>query len=381
MSSGRKSRAEPTNSKRTSNREKTPVKSEQGTNDMHAHSIKEFLNDVPVEPMRAEYCRIKETDLTKYVLRFDAFAAKKKENRKFNRYHNVFPYDYNRIILETPVDGSDYLNGSYITGPKSHFSGKTKDPEAIEGSDLSKYSNINFLATQGPLPETSEQHWRAIYENDVDIVVMLTRVKEGDKEKCIAYWPELGLPIRYGPYEFVLNDESELRPGVIRRDFLMMDCETDDYYSDKEVIHLQYIEWPDYGVPQEMDHLLKTVNEVRDIISAQKGRREKFNILVHCSAGVGRTGSFFALYQLMEKVEEIVKSKNKTSKDNPGANALNANKDVINIYDTVLSLRSKRVEMVQSWEQYRYLYGSVVAYARQLSGLPPLVQNKTSKTT
>ena len=152
----------------------------------------------------------------------------------------------------------------------------------------------------------------------------------------------------------------------------MMDSESLALNCENEVIQLHYLDWPDLGVPQETDHLIKAVKDVRDIILEDKDRREKFTVLVHCSAGVGRTGTFFALYKLMEDVDEILKTKEDSQKKSGNKASDMVNSDIINIYNTVFSLRSKRVEMVQTWGQYKYLYGSVVAYAREKKGLPKL---------
>ena len=143
-----------------------------------------------------------------------------------------------------------------------------------------------------------------------------------------------------------------------------MDCDSLALNCEKEVIQFHYLDWPDLGVPQDIDFLIEVVNDIRKIISEDKTRKDKFTILVHCSAGVGRTGTFLALYKLMEEVDEIIKKREKT-----GNKTLESSPETINVYNTVLSLRSKRVEMVQTWEQYKYLYGSIVRYAREKSGL------------
>ena len=328
------------------------------------HTIEKFLSDSPPEPARSEFTKVKDNDQTKHVLKFDAIQSKTNENRPFNRHPNIYPYDYNRIVLQTPIDGNDYINGSYITGEKSvkRFQTKT-DISYMESatSDLSKFANINFLSTQGPLKKTTQHHWQAVYENHVDVIIMLTKTVEGVKDKCYTYWPAAGeLPIRSGQYEVTNFDEQTERDGVIRRDFLVMDCDSPALHCENEVVHLQYLDWPDLGVPQDINYLINAVNDLRKIIlekvSENEGREEKFNVLVHCSAGVGRTGTFLALYKLLDDVDELLKSKTGT----------------INIFNTVLSLRSKRVEMVQTWEQYKYLYGSIIAYSREKSGLPKL---------
>lgn len=344
--------------------EKTPAQSNSANPDYN-HSLQEFLSeDSLLVPKKAEYTSLKDFDQRIHVLKFDGLTAKKAENRPFNRYNNIYPYDYNRIVLEKPVAGSDYINGSYITGEKSTLRFNPKSLVSLgDLSDISQFSNINFMVTQGPMEKTKEQHWQVVYENEVDVIVMLTKAVEGMKEKCIEYWPSEGPPTCSGQYDISSKEENILRPGVMRRDILVMDCESMALYCEQEVAHLQYLDWPDLGVPKELDHLIKAVQDVREIVlekMSSKRKEDKINILVHCSAGVGRTGTFLALYKLMEDVDEILKNSDSTSSTS------------INIYNTVFALRSKRVEMVQTWEQYKYLYGSVCIYARQKKGLPKL---------
>ena len=99
--------------------------------------------------------------------------------------YNILPFDYNRVRLKTPINGTDYINASYITGIKSNqLQGKSNDNErrsVNHSSDLARFSNINFFASQGPLPNTCAHHLQMIFENDIYIVIMLTKIKEADR--------------------------------------------------------------------------------------------------------------------------------------------------------------------------------------------------------
>ena len=339
----------------------------------YQHHISDFLSDVILEPTKYEFKKLKERDQRKHVLKISADVARRRENVQLNRFINIFPYDYNRIKLQLPSSGNDYLNGSHITGPLSSTS--SNEPPGVRDSlqdelcqDYSKYDNVNFLASQGPLAETLEQHWQAIYENDVDIIVMLTDLIEGGNQKCEQYWPSnSGGTERYGCYDVMLMSEECPRPEILNRKLYLLDTRDNDSKrktgKEKQITHLHYVGWPDYGVPEQNDHIVNLVQDVRSIIKNDTDRNKRFNVLVHCSAGVGRTGTFIALYQLMEQIEMIVE---KRSMMNEESNSLNENQS-LNIFTTVFQLRFKRVEMVQSWVQYKYLYASVSEYARQIT--------------
>jgi protein tyrosine phosphatase len=332
-----------------------------------------------LEPTKYEYKKLKERDQRKHVLKIHADVARRRDHLQLNRFINIYPYDFNRIKLQVPVSGSDYLNGSYISGPKSvkNSNDSSMMMETRQTMDYSKYENISFLATQGPLPETLEHHWQAIYENDVDIIVMLTKMVEGARggqpgnKKCDQYWPSgVGETTAYGTYDVTLVSEEHPRAELIKRQLYLLDtremCDKRRTGKFKSATHLHYVGWPDYGVPEENNHIVELVKDVRRIIKDDTERTEKCNILVHCSAGVGRTGTFIALYQLMEKIENIL-----MERQMPGTSDSATTVDGIqhiNIFSTVYGLRSKRVEMVQSWVQYKYLYASVSAYAAQING-------------
>ena len=343
----------------------------------YAHPIDDFLEIVSLEPTKYEYKKLKERDQRKNVLKINADVAKRRNNLHWNRFINIYPYDFNRIKLQVPIANNDYLNGSYITGDKSMKDSKNS-PTLVGGEtmagrgraiDYSKYENVNFLATQGPLSETVDHHWQAIYENNVDMIVMLTKLVEGDgNTKCEQYWPSnVGETSRFGSYDVMLVSEENPRPTEVRRQLYLLDtresCNKRKTGGEKSIIHLHYVGWPDYGVPEENDHIVNLVKDVREIIKGDTTRKQNYNILVHCSAGVGRTGTFIALYKLMEEIEAIMERRLELS-----SNTLNNDNQKINIFSTVFSLREKRVEMVQSWAQYKYLYASVSTYASQLNG-------------
>ena len=339
----------------------------------YQHHIDDFLGNVALEPTKYEFKKLKELDQRKHVINTKADVARRQENLLLNRFINIYPYDYNRIKLQFSPSGTDYINGSYITGPLSsktiaENSNLRNSVEEELCHDWSKYNNINFIATQGPLLETLDHHWQTIYENDVDIIVLLTSLIEGGKEKCQQYWPSnSGDTEGYGCYDVMLMSEEKPRSEILKRKLYLLDTRDNDIKrktgKSKEITHLHYVGWPDYGVPEQNDHIVNLVKDVRSIIKEDYDRNKRCNVLVHCSAGVGRTGTFIALYQMMEKIETMIENRSVMAQDNDAV----AENQTLNIFTTVLQLRSKRVEMVQSWVQYKYLYASVSEYARQIS--------------
>ena len=122
--------------------------------DKYSYPVQKFLSNPTIEPEKSEYKQLKEIDRAKHVAPFSSDVAKLPDNKKFNRYINILPYDFNRIKLKDPVDGIDYINGSHITGSLSNENPQNNldaEENAIKSFEFSKFRNINFLATQGPL--------------------------------------------------------------------------------------------------------------------------------------------------------------------------------------------------------------------------------------
>ena len=345
--------------------------------DKYSYPVEKFLQETPIEPEKSEYRQLKEIDQVKHVLPFTNDVAKLGDNKKLNRYINILPYDFNRIKLRVPIDCIDYINGSYITGPlSSESSDQDVDlEEPITPCSVSKYRNVNFIATQGPLQMTLVHHWQAIYENDVDIIVMLTKLREGgDKDypamgtvKCSQYWPTtMEYPINVGNFRITLEEETDFTSDIKKRILSVKNINDDSENSDNSepkriITQLHYVGWPDYGVPEGDDvlSLSNLVKKVRYVIQSNQSKltqMRRSTVLVHCSAGVGRTGTFIIMYKVMDQIEEMFADNSvKTEK--------------IDIFNEVLALRSKRVEMVQSWAQYKFLYKSISEYIKHINSL------------
>ncbi|TMS01525.1 hypothetical protein E3U43_009293 [Larimichthys crocea] len=261
-------------------------------------------------------------------------AADLPVNRPKNRYTNILPYDFSRVklICMHNDEGSDYVNANYIPGYK----------HAKE-----------YIATQGPLPETRNDFWKMVLQQKSPIIVMLTQCNERRRVKCDHYWPFTDEPVMYGEISVEMLSESESPEWTIRKFRLGYADESQD------VLHLNYTSWPDHGVPtvNAIESILQFVHIVR-----QQANRTKDPIVVHCSAGVGRTGTFIALDRLMQHIREH---------------------EFADILGMVSEMRSHRLSMVQTEEQYVFIHQCVLLMwqkKKQQSITSDVIYENASKT-
>ncbi|XP_062059209.1 receptor-type tyrosine-protein phosphatase beta isoform X2 [Lepus europaeus] len=244
------------------------------------------------------------------------------ENRGKNRYNNILPYDASRVKLSNVDDDpcSDYINASYIPG--NNF-------------------RREYVATQGPLPGTKDDFWKMAWEQNVHNIVMVTQCVEKGRVKCDHYWPADQDSLYYGDLILQMISESVLPEWTIR-EFKI--CSEEQLDAHRLIRHFHYTVWPDHGVPETTQSLIQFVRTVRDYINRSPGAGPT---VVHCSAGVGRTGTFIALDRILQQLDS---------------------KDSVDIYGAVHDLRLHRVHMVQTECQYVYLHQCVrdVLRARKL---------------
>ncbi|XP_054034289.1 receptor-type tyrosine-protein phosphatase beta [Dryobates pubescens] len=235
------------------------------------------------------------------------------ENRGKNRYNNILPYDTSRVKLSNVDDDpcSDYINASYIPG--NNF-------------------RREYIATQGPLPGTKDEFWKMAWEQNVHNVVMVTQCVEKGRVKCDHYWPLDQDSLYYGDLIVEMLSESVLPEWTIR-EFKI--CSEEQLDSARLIRHFHYTVWPDHGVPETTQSLIQFVRTVRDYINRTP---DTGPTIVHCSAGVGRTGTFIALDRILQQLDS---------------------KDTVDIYAAVHDLRLHRVHMVQTECQYVYLHQCV----------------------
>ncbi|CAH8616102.1 unnamed protein product [Schistosoma intercalatum] len=246
-------------------------------------------------------------------------------NKPKNRYANVIAYDHSRVVLQSIdcVPGSDYINANYIDG----------------------YRRMNaYIATQGPTPETFSDFWRMIWEQRVSIIVMMTRLEERSRVKCDQYWPSRG-PESFASGLLLVKpvDTIELAYYTIRTFHLTARGIEDEC---REVKHFQFTGWPDHGVPEYPIPLLLFIRRVRATLAPNTNNMFQSNhnveqapIVVHCSAGVGRTGAFIVIDIMLERLKY---------------------EKTVDIYGCVKALRKQRNFMVQTEDQYIFIHSALL---------------------
>uniref|UniRef100_A0A3Q2GIW4 protein-tyrosine-phosphatase n=1 Tax=Cyprinodon variegatus TaxID=28743 RepID=A0A3Q2GIW4_CYPVA len=235
-------------------------------------------------------------------------------NKFKNRLVNIMPYETTRVCLQPirGLEGSDYINASFIDGYRQQRA---------------------YIATQGPLAETTEDFWRMLWENNSTIVVMLTKLREMGREKCHQYWPaERSARYQY----FVVDPMAEYNmPQYILREFKVTDARDG---QSRTVRQFQFTDWPEQGVPKSGEGFIDFIGQVHKT-------KEQFGqdgpISVHCSAGVGRTGVFITLSIVLERMRY---------------------EGVVDIFQTVKMLRTQRPAMVQTEDEYQFCYHAALEY-------------------
>ncbi|XP_037393568.1 receptor-type tyrosine-protein phosphatase kappa isoform X20 [Pygocentrus nattereri] len=236
-------------------------------------------------------------------------VAKKEQNRTKNRYGNIIAYDHSRVILQPMEDdpSSDYINANYIDGYQrpSHY-----------------------IATQGPVHETVYDFWRMIWQEQSACIVMVTNLVEVGRVKCYKYWPDDAEV--YGDFKVTLVEVEPLAEYVVRTFTL----ERRGFNELREVKQFHFTGWPDHGVPYHATGLLSFIRRVKMSNPPSAGP-----IVVHCSAGAGRTGCYIVIDIMLDMAER---------------------EGVVDIYNCVKALRSRRINMVQTEEQYIFIHDAIL---------------------
>uniref|UniRef100_A0A9J7ZZV1 Protein tyrosine phosphatase receptor type T n=1 Tax=Cyprinus carpio carpio TaxID=630221 RepID=A0A9J7ZZV1_CYPCA len=236
-------------------------------------------------------------------------TAKKDENRNKNRYGNIIAYDHTRVRLQL-LEGdphSDYINANYIDG---------------------YHRPRHYIATQGPMQETVRDFWRMIWQENSGSIVMVTNLVEVGRVKCVRYWPDETEV--YGDIKVTLIETEPLAEYVIRT----FTVQKKGHHEIREIRQFHFTSWPDHGVPCYATGLLGFIRQVKFLNPPDAGP-----IVVHCSAGAGRTGCFIAVDIMLDMAES---------------------EGVVDIFNCIRELRSQRVNMVQTEEQYVFVHDAIL---------------------
>ncbi|KAG2459381.1 tyrosine-protein phosphatase non-receptor type 4 isoform X1 [Polypterus senegalus] len=237
-------------------------------------------------------------------------CAKLPQNISKNRYRDISPYDATRVILKGE---DDYINANFIN------------------MEIPSSSTINrYIACQGPLPNTCQDFWQMTWEQGSSMVVMLTTQVERGRVKCHQYWPNLSGSVSYGNYQITCLSEDGNSAFQLRE----MTLESLEQNESRQLTQIQYVAWPDHGVPDDSSYFLDFVSLVR------KKRAERDEpVIVHCSAGIGRTGVLITMETAMCLIE--------------------CNQPVYPL-DIVRKMRDQRAMMIQTPSQYKFVCEAIL---------------------
>ncbi|XP_028325465.1 tyrosine-protein phosphatase non-receptor type 23 isoform X2 [Gouania willdenowi] len=236
-----------------------------------------------------------------------------------NRHQDVMPYDLNRVVLQSGKD--DYINASYV-------------------EELSPYCP-RLIATQAPLTGTAADFWLMVYEQKVSLIVMLVSEQEVEKGKVLRYFPtERGQQLSQGPITLTLSTQKATPTHVER----MISLQYRDQSLKRTVVHLQFISWPELGLPDSKSNLLRFIQEVHGHYLHQRPLHTP--VVVHCSSGVGRTGVFSLLYAALQELE--------------------AGNGIPDLPKLVKKMRQQRKNMLQEKLHLKFCYEAVLQHAEQV---------------
>ena len=261
--------------------------------------IHEFSEQLTRRNVDMEFTLMGKITMTKrHELRLIPNAA---DLQVFNRYSDILPYSDTKVEVST----KEYINANWIQGHNSR---------------------PRYIATQGPLERSRNSFWKIVWEHNISLIIMVTAIKENGKQKCDQYYPLEGT-LTTADFQITVKSINDEFPTLTVRE-IEIECQGEI----KQIRHLQSVAWPDHGAPEleeEYDSIKYMADEVIN---------NPTPILVHCSAGIGRTGTLIALCQMIEAI--------KMTTFNPR----------VSVFGTVRRLREQRWKMVQTKNQYDFLY-------------------------
>ncbi|XP_055937511.1 receptor-type tyrosine-protein phosphatase mu-like isoform X2 [Argiope bruennichi] len=271
---------------------------------LRVETLEDYLTNAKSSNLLAEeFKRLVDGQISSWTV------ARKSGNLKKNRYGNILPYDRYRVVLNTDSNkaDNDYINASYIDGYRR--------PR-------------EYIVTQGPLDNTVVDFWRMVWQENSPVIVMLMELVENGKKKCAKYWPDDSMDC--GDMHILLIHSEQYKDFVVRT-ILMRKI---DEIRTHRVIQYQYTGWPDQTVPLNVNSLIKFLKKIRDDHPVMGGP-----MVVHCSAGAGRSGTYIAIDALCQQAAEDKR---------------------VDVFRFVNNARHQRVHLVQTLEQYAFIYEALV---------------------